>query len=61
MPLFIKIDFRGDGALGVWFTRDEGTFHKTTTTIKETRIREALIALADEIDPVTPEEIQEPS
>lgn len=51
MPLFVKIDFRADGKLGAWWTRDENAWHKTTTQIGETRVRDVLIALADEIDP----------
>jgi hypothetical protein len=50
VPLFIKIDFREDGHLGAWWSRDE---RRTglTTAIDETSIRKVLIALADEIDP----------
>ena len=59
MPLFVKIDFRADGRLGAWWTRAPafggGDFSKTTTSIEETRIRDVFIALADELDPETPE------
>ena len=51
MPLYIKIDFRPDGHLGAWWTRDEYGMNKATTDIDETRIRDVLIALADKIDP----------
>ena len=57
MTLFVKLDFRPDGKLGAWWTREEGAWHKTNTTIAETRIRKVLVALADEIDP---EDIAEP-
>jgi hypothetical protein len=57
MPLYLKIDFRTDGCLGVWWTRYENAFHKTTSSVSATRIRQALIAVADEIDP---EESPEP-
>ena len=55
MPLFIKIDFRINGRLGAWWSRDEpwqwniGDMH---TNVDESRIRDVLVALADEIDPV---------
>jgi hypothetical protein len=54
MPLFIKIDFRKDGRLGAWWSHDDPFYWKNEsmhTEIGETRIRDVLIALADEIDP----------
>lgn len=56
MPLFVKIDFRTDGKLGAWWTREtyasgEPDWSKTTTRVAETRIRKVFAALADEIDP----------
>ena len=51
MPLFVKVDFRQDGRLGAWWTREECAWHKITTQISETRVRDVLIALADELDP----------
>jgi len=58
MPLFVKVDFRGDGKLGAWWTRDTGyeQFANTTTNISETRLRDTFIAVADEIDPILPDE-----
>lgn len=56
MPLFIKVDFRENGTLGGWWTRNEVGFCKTTTKISETRIRDVLIAVADEIDPIIDKE-----
>ena len=54
MPLYVKIDFRADGALGAWWSRDEPAIWKISTmntTVCETSIRKTLLALADEIDP----------
>jgi hypothetical protein len=54
MPLYVKIDFRADGRLGAWWSRDVPTFLKDSTmntTISETSIRKTLLALANEIDP----------
>jgi hypothetical protein len=55
MPLFIKIDFRRNGRLGAWWSRDEITTWKwkeMSTLQDEGRIRDVLIGLADELDPV---------
>lgn len=55
MPYYIKIDFRFDGTLGAWHSRDEPSSYpasKLTTTISKTRVRDVLIALANELDPV---------
>ncbi len=58
MPLYIKIDFRLDAGLGAWWSRsaelrwidnEESTVRNTR--IRETRIRDVLIAIADQIDP----------
>lgn len=59
MPFYIKIDFRESGALGAWYGRDEPSDWwksecKTirTTTVNETRVRDVLLAIANQIDPV---------
>lgn len=57
MPLYIKIDFREDGHLGAWWSRNEPTLWKTaamSTNQDETSIRGVLISLADELDPDVP-------
>lgn len=56
MPLFIKIDFRKNGHLGAWWTREDNGFQKINTTIDQTSIRGVLIALADELDPEAADE-----
>lgn len=55
MPLFIKIDFRLNGRLGAWWSRDDPSTWKLetmVTNVNVSRIRDVLIAIADEIDPI---------
>lgn len=55
MPLYIKIDFRKNGQLAAWWSRDEPykwEIEQMNSTISETRIRDVLIALADDLDPI---------
>jgi hypothetical protein len=62
MPLYVKIDFRSDGRLSGWYTRDldwPNPFAKCHSTISETRVREVLIAIANEIDPLHPTKVKE--
>jgi hypothetical protein len=57
MPLYVKIDFREDGRLGAWWTREEHGFGRHLNSIvAETRVRDVLVALADELDPIAPPE-----
>ena len=55
LPLYIKIDFRGDdNKLSAWVSRDDPykiSWSTLKSTISETRIRRVLIALANQIDP----------
>lgn len=52
MPLYIKIDFRKNGHLGAWWSRDEQqNWNNVTTEIDETSIRRTILALADQLDP----------
>ena len=60
MPFYIKIDFRKNARLGAWHSREipdsvEWNRLGLTTQIDEVRVRNVLIALADEIDPLIPD------
>lgn len=65
MPLWIQIDFRTNGQLGAWWSRDHPsgwTLPDMGTRVGETRVREVLIALANELDPlaeIEPETLHE--
>lgn len=57
MPYYIKIDFRSDGTLGAWHSRLEPESPawnrlQLKSTTSKVRVRDVLIALADEIDPI---------
>lgn len=63
MPYFIKIDFREEGTLVAWHNRDQPQAWKLEnmhTNISESRIRDVLIALADELDPLDAIEQESP-
>jgi hypothetical protein len=54
MPLYVQIDFRKDGRLGAWWSRDT-SFYGLNTPVSETRVRDVLISLADQLDPLESE------
>jgi peptide subunit release factor 1 (eRF1) len=58
MPLYVKIDFRGDNSrLAAWHSREATAgWGELQSSISETRLRDVFIALADEIDPIKRDE-----
>lgn len=57
MPLYIKIDFRADGLLSAWYSRDEphtGEWARKeqplTSNIKERDVCDVLRSLANELN-----------
>jgi hypothetical protein len=59
MPLYVIIDFRADGHLGAWWSRSAPSdgfslWANLKTTVNETTLRNVFHALADELDPISP-------